>query len=207
VFRAFDLEREIDTLTGRFERTNSKALARFLQRCTLSARHRSENNHSPVAQIVAMVGWSLQGLFAYANRQSTAFLRFSPLLLPLLVSETRPRRERNVINVNIVINANDLPYPTNFFLRCLRTFSRFFRRSEKHASHCPFALARFFPFLGSYPSYSLVLKRRGAFFTSKRVFRYARDWQRKNRLGIRWRPRRFPQVLSLRTATKAEITI
>lgn len=67
---------EIDTLTSPFELQRIRRRPRVSSRapCTLSARDRSENNHSPTAQIVAAVGWSLRGLFAYANRQSTAFL-------------------------------------------------------------------------------------------------------------------------------------
>jgi len=106
---------EIGILTGRFERIRRRPRASSRAPCTLSARHRFENNHSPVAQIVATVGWSLQGLFAYANRQSTAFLRarlsFTHYSFRTYTS-ARPRGERNV-TVNIVVNADDLPYRTN----------------------------------------------------------------------------------------------
>lgn len=107
--------REIDTLIRRFGNSNEfEGVHAFplAHRVPLSTGNRSENNHSPTAQIVAAVGWSLRSLFAYANRQSTTFLRSSLSHRHSFQGEfTRfvfPPKEK--YDLNTIINVNNVSY-------------------------------------------------------------------------------------------------
>lgn len=202
---------------------NLKVSTRFLYTFTSLSEPFRKQSLARYANSNGGFGRSLRGLFAYANRQSTAF---RPLFPSTLISRriylrlTCNKEKTKKKNANTskhhhwrkwfpVLNKFNCVSPSLFLSHVCRLravpFSRFFQRAWKNThSTCSFF---FLPCVSGILSRSLRAtpfnSNGSAFFTSKRVFHthvtrsVKTDWKR---------PRVF-KVLSSETATKAEITI